>query len=141
MEQVRRVSFWQYGLFSGMFGVFGGIALLLAAIGVYGVISYGVAQRTHEIGVRVALGAERGDVLRMVVGQGVKLAAIGIGVGVLGAALVTQVITSFLVGVSPTDPLSFVVVSLFLTAVAVIASLVPARRASGVDPINALRAE
>ena len=141
MEQVRRVSFWQYGLFSGMFGIFGGIALLLAAIGVYGVISYGVAQRTHEIGVRVALGAARGDVLRMVIGQGVKLAAIGIAVGVLGAVAVTRVITSFLVGVSPTDPLSFIAVSLFLTAIAVIASVVPARRASGVDPINALRAE
>jgi putative ABC transport system permease protein len=141
MEQVRRVSFWQYGLFSGMFGIFGGIALLLAAIGVYGVISYGVAQRTHEIGVRVALGAERRDVLRMVVGQGVRLAAIGIVVGVAGAAAVTRVITSYLVEVSPTDPLSFAAVSVFLTAVAVIASLVPARRASGVDPINALRAE
>jgi putative ABC transport system permease protein len=135
------VSFWQYGLFSGMFGIFGGIALLLAAIGVYGVISYGVAQRTHEIGVRVALGAERRDVLRMVVGQGVKLAAIGVAVGVVGAIAITRVLTSFLVGVTATDPLSFIAVSLFLTTVAVIASLVPARRASGVDPMNALRAE
>ena len=141
METARREGFWQYGLFSGMFTIFGVIALALAAIGVYGVVSYGVAQRTHEIGVRVALGARRADVLRLVVGHGVRLAAFGVLFGVLGAAVVTRVIGSLLVDVSATDPLSFAGVALFLTAVAAVASLVPARRAVGVDPVNALRSE
>ena len=141
MEEVRRAGYWQYGLFGGMFTVFGGIALVLATIGVYGVVSYGVAQRTHEIGVRVALGARRADVLRLVVGHGVRLAAFGVLFGLIGAALVTRVIGSLLVDVSATDPLSFAGVALFLTAVAAVASLVPARRAIGVDPVNALRSE
>ena len=141
MNDVRRLSYWQYGLFGWMFGIFGAIALALAAIGVYGVISFNVTQRTQEIGVRMALGAHRRDVLRMVVTNGLRLAAIGIGVGALAAFGVTRVVASLLINVSPTDPISFGWVALFLVVVVIVASYFPARRATGVDPIIALRAE
>ncbi len=141
MNDVRRLSYWQYGLFGWMFGIFGAIALVLAAIGVYGVISFGVSQRTQEIGVRMALGAQRRDVLRMIVKHGLRLAAIGIAVGAVAAFGVTRVVRSLLVNVSPTDPLSFAWVVVFLAAVVAVASYFPARRATTVDPIIALRAE
>lgn len=141
MEKVRALSFWQYKLFGAMFGTFGVIALFLAAIGVYGVISYGVSQRTREIGVRVALGAQRNDVLALVVRQGMILAGIGIALGLLGAFGATRVVGSMLIGISPQDPMSFGLVSLFLAGVAFVASVVPARRATRVDPIISLRAE
>ncbi len=142
MDKVRSLSFWQYGLFGAMFGVFGVIALVLAAVGVYGVISYSVSQRTREIGVRVALGAQKQHVIRMVIRQGIMLAGLGIAIGLLGSFGVTRVVQSLLVGgVSPTDPISFGGVALFLTAVAAVASYLPARRATTVDPIIALRFE
>ena len=141
MEEVRSRGYWQYFLFGWMFSLFGGIALLLAAIGVYGVLSYAVAQRTQEIGVRVALGASRMDVLKLVVLQGLRLAVIGVLIGVVGSFFVTPLIQSTLVGVSATDPATFAGVSFFLTAVAFLASYVPARRATAVDPLVALRAE
>jgi predicted permease len=139
MEELRQFSFWQYRLFGWMFGVFGVVALLLASIGVYGVLSYAVSQRTQEIGVRVALGAARRDVLRLVVGQGLRLAAAGIALGILGAFGVTRFVKSILYNVTPTDPVSFAGVAIFLTLVAALASYVPARRATTVDPLVALR--
>jgi ABC-type antimicrobial peptide transport system permease subunit len=138
---MRTLSFWQYKLFSQMFGAFGAIALLLAGIGVYGVISYGVSQRTQEIGVRVALGAKGSNVFGMVLREAAWLAGIGILIGIVGAFGVTRVIASMLIGVSPTDPLSFGSVALFLTLVAMLASYIPARRAMRVDPLTALRNE
>jgi len=124
MEDLRQFSFWRYKVFGWMFSSFGAAALLLASIGVYGVLAYSVSQRTQEIGVRVALGAGRRDVMGLVVGQGLKLAAIGIGVGVIGALGVTQIIKGLLYNVTPSDPLSFTVVAIFLTVVAVVASYV-----------------
>lgn len=122
-------------------GVFGLVALMLSAIGVYGITSYAVAQRTHEIGVRLALGAQLGDVLRLVLGHGLKLTIIGAAIGLFGAYVATRAITSVLYGVSATDPLTFAGVSLLLIGVALIASYVPARRATKVEPLVALRSE
>jgi putative ABC transport system permease protein len=141
MEEVRTSGFWQFRLFGQMFGIFGAAALFLAAIGVYGVLSFSVSQRTQEMGVRMALGAGRGDVLRLVVRQGVLLCVIGIVVGLGGAFGITRVIRTLLYNVTPTDPVSFLGVSLFLTLIAVVASYLPARRATTVDPIVALRNE
>ncbi|HJR59246.1 MAG TPA: ABC transporter permease [Vicinamibacterales bacterium] len=139
VEELRRLSYWQYGLFGSMFATFGFIALVLASIGVYGVLSYSVSQRVQEIGVRLALGAGRHDVLRLIVGQGLRLAAWGIAGGLVGAAAVTWIIQSILYNVTPTDPVSFGGVALFLTIIAALASYLPARRAMAVDPIVALR--
>jgi putative ABC transport system permease protein len=141
MEQLRQLSFWQFRLFGWMFSVFGAVALLLASIGVYGVLSYSVSQRVQEIGVRMALGAERRDVLKLILWHGMKLAGLGILLGMAGAAGATQFIKSILFDVTPTDPLSFGGVAIFLTLVALLASYVPARRAMAVDPIVALRNE
>jgi putative ABC transport system permease protein len=140
-EENRRITFWQDRLFGWMFSLFGAIALLLASIGIYGVLSYSVAQRTQEIGVRLALGASRRDVFRLVLLQAARLAAIGIALGAAGAALVTPLVRTIVYDVTPTDPVSFVGTALFLTLVAVAAGYLPARRATSVDPIVALRVE
>ena len=140
-SELRRLSFWQYGLYGWIFGTTGLVGLLLAAVGVYGVLSYSVSQRTQEIGVRVALGAGSGQILRLVVGQGLVLAAIGIAVGCLLAAAAMPAARSLLFKVSPFDPLTFTAVASFLAAVAFLASYLPARRATRVDPVVALRGE
>ncbi len=141
MEQVRQLGFWEFRFFGGMFSVFGAIALFLAAIGLYGVLSYSVTQRVREIGVRVALGAQNGDVVGLVLRQGMVLAAIGIGFGLLFSFGATRVVATMLYNTSPTDPLSFAGISAVLAAIAALASYLPARRALEVDPLEALRNE
>lgn len=127
-----------------LLGAFAGLALLLAAVGIYGVISCLAGLRTHEIGIRMALGAEKWDVFQMVIGQGVRLALAGLAIGAVAALLLTRVLSSFshlLFGVSASDPLTFFAVSVVLTATAVLACYFPARRAMRVDPMVALRYE
>ena len=127
-----------------LLGAFAALALLLASVGIYGVISYSVIQRVHEIGIRMSLGAENRDVFRMVIGQGLRLALIGLGVGTAAAVILTRLVSSFsnlLYGVGTNDPLTFITVSFVLTAVSVLACYIPARRAAKVDPMVALRHE
>ena len=141
MEKVVVESLADLNLYLWLIGLFAGLALILSMVGIYGVMSYAVSTRRREFGIRMALGAGRGDVLRLVVGQGFRLTLVGVGIGVLGALALTRFLSSLLFGVKPTDPLTFVLVVLILTAVALLASYVPTRRATKVDPMVALRYE
>jgi putative ABC transport system permease protein len=124
-----------------LLGLFAFLAVALAGVGIYGVMTYAVTQRTHEIGIRMALGAEQLDVLRLVLRQGIILAAFGICVGFAGALALTRFLSSLLYEVPPRDPLTFVIVSALLGGVALLATYLPARRAAKVDPLVALRYE
>ncbi len=141
MTQLAQLSYWDKRLFGMLFASFGIIALLLAAVGVFGVMSYAVSQRTHEIGVRVALGAQLRDVLSLVVRKGVVLTVTGLLIGLVGAFALTRVLAGVLFGVSPTDPMSYIGISFVLLTVGLVASYLPARRAAKVEPAVALRYE
>ena len=141
MEDLLRLSFAERRFNMFLLALFAALATLLAAVGIYGVMSYGASQRTHEIGIRLAMGARRSDVLALVMREAARLAFIGVGAGILGALSLTRFMKSLLFGVTPTDPAILAAVALLMAAVVLIACLIPARRAVNVDPLVALRDE
>ena len=141
MEQLLADSYAPRRFQTWLFGLFAAVALVIATVGIYGVISYAVSQRTHDIGIRMALGAQVTDVLRMVVSQGMRLALIGVAMGLAAALALTRIIKNLLFNVSATDPATFALIASLLVVVALIASYIPARRATKVDPMVALRSE
>jgi ABC-type antimicrobial peptide transport system permease subunit len=141
MEQRLKDSLARRRFSMMLLGVFAASALILAAIGIYGVMSYWVNQRTHEIGLRMALGAQQSNILQLVIRQALVLVSFGIAIGLAGAFALTRVMSGLLFGVGATDRLTFVIISLFLGGMALLASYLPARRAAKVDPMVALRCE
>src|SRR6185503_5289684 len=141
MEQIVSESVASRRLSMSLLAAFAVVALLLASMGLYGTLSYSVAQRTQEIGIRSAMGAQPGDIFKLVVGHGMKLTLAGIGFGLAGSLALTRVLSTFLFGVSATDPVTYAGVAALLVCIALLACYVPARRASKVDPIVALRYE
>ena len=134
-----RIGYWRF--FRNLYGIFAGLALILAIVGIYGVVSYSVAERGHDFGIRMALGAEKGAVLRQVLRQGLTLGLIGIGFGIAAGFGLTRFLGNLLFEVQPQDPLTFLAVSLVMLAIALVSCYVPARRATSVDPVNVLRTE
>jgi len=141
LEEIYRGSMARSSFTLVMLAIAGGMALLIGIVGIYGVISYSVAQRTREMGIRIALGAQQTSLEGMVVRHGVILAAVGVAIGVGGAVAVTRILASFLYGIGPLDPVTYVAVSAGLLGAAALASYVPAHKASTVNPVVALRAE
>jgi putative ABC transport system permease protein len=141
MEQSLSEGLAYRRFYMQLFGIFGGLAVVLAVVGIYGVMSYSVARRTHEVGIRMATGTQRRHILKLVVGHGLKLALIGVAIGIGGSLALTRLLAQYLYEVKPTDPLTLVAVAIVLTAVALGASYIPARRAMKVDPVVALRYE
>jgi putative ABC transport system permease protein len=141
MNEVVSRSVWQPRLYAILFGVFAAVALALASVGLYGVMAYSVSERSREIGIRMALGAQRRDVLKLVVAQGMTLTLVGIGVGLAAALALTRLMRSLLFEVSVTDPLTFAGLAALLSVVALLACYLPARRATKVDPIVSLKCE
>lgn len=141
LDELRARSLTSRRVNAFLLGAFAGLGLILASVGMYGVVSYSVNQRTHEIGVRMALGAERSDLLKLVLGQGLGSALIGAGIGMAASLAITRLLQTMLFGVKPTDPATFFLVGLLIVGVALLASYLPARRAIKVDPIVALRYE
>jgi ABC-type antimicrobial peptide transport system permease subunit len=141
LDYYERASIARTSFTLTLLALAGGMALLIGMVGLYGVISYSVSQRTHEMGIRAALGAQRADILKLVVGQGLKLTLAGVIIGLAAALALTRFLSSLLYGVQPTDPLTFIAVALILSGVALGASYIPGRRAAKVDPMVALRYE
>ena len=141
MEQIAREPMVEQRMVMALMVSFAGLALVLSSLGIYSVLSYSMAQRTREIGMRMALGAQRGDVLGLVTRLGLKLTGIGVGIGIVLAFALTKLISSLLYGVKPSDPLTYAAVSIGLGLVAMLACLIPAKRATKVDPMEALRYE
>ena len=141
MDQHKTYALWAPNMAASLSLAFGLVAILLSAVGLYSVMAYVVSQRTREVGIRMALGANRGDVMKMITRQGMRLAAVGVGIGLLLALLLARVLSSLLIGVSGYDVATFILVPVLLAVVALLACYLPARRATKVDPLVALRYE